>query len=211
MIQNKIFPNPNRKRQVIHTPYQPEYRRWGVEPIQAPNSNPFNIKGKALVIDSNKNTSKWTPKAVARDNVPYASPPTNYVSNVPVPNVGNNVENIWSSIDNTVVDDIGLEENTQMVDNNDFYPEYAMGGSVEAVMTEPTMPQSQDGINLQTNEYLIAIDGQIISTGSLEAVQDEIRQLVFGEHPLSIEAAVDVNDIIVLKRVNIKMGVFLDE
>lgn len=202
-IPTKIFQNPNRNRQIIPKPYYPEYKRLGVEPIGNSNNKPFNIKGQPVIVSGNKNTTKWTPKAMPEQN--------NYMPTVP--NVGNNAETIWSasSLDNTIVDDIGLDENATMIDNNEFYPEYAGGGSVEPVLTQSSMPTNQDGINLQANEYIIAISGQIISTGDLETIQNEIQQLVFGEHELCDGQAVDISEIIVLKRVNVKMGIFVDE
>jgi len=78
-----------------------------------------------------------------------------------------------------------------MIDNNDFLPDL-----------------SQVVTNLPTNQYLILINGIPFSEGSLEKVQEEVRALLFGENEKVKD--VEPNDIIVLKRVKVNVGVFLE-
>jgi hypothetical protein len=63
---------------------------------------------------------------------------------------------------------------------------------------------------LDEEEYLLLVDGESICSGSLDYIQEQTRLLVFGEHEIYNKNPVSVDDIIVLKKVAIKIGVFLD-
>jgi hypothetical protein len=62
---------------------------------------------------------------------------------------------------------------------------------------------------MSEDEYLLIVDGSTICSGPLEYIQEQITSLVFGEHELYHGNPVSVDDIIVIKRVPIKVGVFL--
>jgi hypothetical protein len=64
--------------------------------------------------------------------------------------------------------------------------------------------------NLEEEEYLILVDGISVCSGPLESVQQQARGLVFGEHPLYNGNPVSIDDIIILKRVKVKIGLFLE-
>ena len=57
---------------------------------------------------------------------------------------------------------------------------------------------------------MLLVSGEPVCSGPIEYVQEEARNLVFGEHPLYNNNPVSVDDIIVIKRVQLKVGVFLE-
>lgn len=83
-----------------------------------------------------------------------------------------------------------------------------------------TKNQLQDSLNeehlstvikqLEENEYLLMVEGQSICSGPEDYIQDQTRLLVFGEHELYDGVPISIDDIIVIKRAKIKVGVFLE-
>lgn len=64
--------------------------------------------------------------------------------------------------------------------------------------------------NLQEGDYLLLVGENAVCSGPLEDIQEQARGLVFGEHPLCGGTPMPVEDIIVLKRVEMKVGLFLE-
>jgi len=63
---------------------------------------------------------------------------------------------------------------------------------------------------LEEDDYLLLVSGQAICSGPEEYVQEQTRLLIFGEHELYNGNPVSVDDIVVIKRAKIKVGVFLE-
>ncbi len=63
---------------------------------------------------------------------------------------------------------------------------------------------------LEEEDYLLLVSGQAICSGPEEYVQEQTRLLIFGEHDLYGGNPVSVDDIVVIKRAKIKVGVFLE-
>jgi hypothetical protein len=65
-------------------------------------------------------------------------------------------------------------------------------------------------MQLQEDDYLLLVDGTAICSGPMDEVQEQARGLVFGEHPLCDGEPIPVDDIVVIKRVKLKVGLFLE-
>lgn len=217
-MTSKFFRNPNRGKEKPFVPYTPQYKIKGIEPTRL-GENAFGIKGQALVVD--RPETKSFSKMPKPTNIPYAeiAPPPSKTFRVP--NVGNNIEASWSGFGEEVVDDLDImeiNENDQMIDNNEYYTDEALSapqteltsGIVEE-LKQGSDVLGADSIDLSEGEYLLAIEGTVISVGSLEFIQNEVRDLVFGDHKLCAGKAIPVEDIVVLKRMSIRMGVFVNE
>jgi hypothetical protein len=145
----------------------------------------------------------------------------------PIPNVGNNVEHTWSSVDGEIIDDLDgqLDPNHPMVDNNDFVTPTALGMTPEDYnMTEevqhPHQPFAATGEShedlfpivrdLEDSAYLLIVDGVPVCSGPKEEIEEQARALVFGEHEICDGTPIPNDDIVIIKRVPVKIGLFLE-
>jgi hypothetical protein len=121
-----------------------------------------------------------------------------------------------------------------MVDNNDYVSTAALGVSEEfheelpaldevthppakkfAVQPQPAATPDADDLiailhNLSEGDYLLMVDGVAVCSGPVEDVQEQAKLLVFGEHEMCDGNPIPVDDIVVIKRVPIKVGLFLE-
>ncbi len=235
----KIYKNPARKTLPSGLkPYVPQYQLMGVEPEEynSPTSASYRIgqvSKDAAVAPSNPRL----PRPVVRQ--PYAESTDSPVGRGkgPLPNVGNNLEQSWSSsVDGEIVDDLSEAPNLnqEMLDNNDFVSAAALGLPDEMEVTEVNEEEAPEkkektfltGDELQNalkdeyfsevvkqlkeDDYLLMVQGVAICSGFFEDVQEQARGLVFGEHPLCDGEPISLDDIIIIKRVKIKVGLFLE-
>lgn len=221
----KFYKNPDRNRNaVVHKPYVPQYQVMGVEPIGTKSSNPV-----IQHLNNGPQDNPRLPRPAIRQQ-PYAEVVDSPIGRGrgPLPNVGNNMEQTWSSVDGEIVDDITdkLNPNHPMVDNNDIVSANALGLTEEV---EEDIPSSNEGFlnenvlqnalqedfltkvikQLEEDEYCILVEGNPICSGPYEYIEEQTRALVFGEHELYSGNPVSSDDIIVIKRAKIKVGVFL--
>jgi hypothetical protein len=231
-VKIKTYKNPERNKPDNHKSYVPQYQIMGVEPD--------DFKG-AIVPDSyksNHNPTADNPR-IRPQNIrqPYAESTDSPVGRGkgPVPNVGNNMEHTWSSVNGEIIDDLTnlpmIDSDHEMIDNNDYVSDAAFGTaeelpSLDEVKTPPTksfMSQKDlkkvisdnDDINsiifsLSESDYLLIVDGVSVCSGPMAEVQEQARLLVFGEHKLCDGNPVPIDDIIIIKRVPIKVGLFLE-
>lgn len=205
---SKLFKNPARGQSAQYQPYIPQYQLRGIvpaqagEPLSAPGVvSPQNSRGAAFVLPK-KPKAGPTPLPKTQ-NVPYAE--VGQAFNGSVPNIGNNIENTWASVDEMVVDEtenyVQVDPDQLMVDNN------LLTQTKESEMTVVDAGM----LDIGYDEYVLLVQGEIVNTGKFESIQQEIRDLIFNEHPLSVDNSIVIDDIVVLKRIKVKVGVFLGE
>jgi len=240
----KIYKNPDRNKVDSFKPYTPQYQVHGIEPSEY----------RSAVVPSGHQTA--APSTVnPRDKrspmrQPYA--PTATTSPVgrgrgPIPNVGNNMEQTWSSVDGDIIDDMinePADTEHQMIDNNDFVTEQALRFGTGPMATdlqslpqgkvtleetaiypgiygeeEPKHKNATDDIgddllpilsDLTDNSYLLIVTGVPVCSGPKEEIEDQAKLLVFGEHEMCDGQPIPVEDIIIVKRIKIKVGLFLE-
>ena len=206
----KIFKNPARETRETVKPYVPQYKLRGLEPEQIPSAfiaseaskKAFLTKHAPVISYDNPRTR---PPPTISVNVPYAETVDTFLSkDQTLPNVGNNMETTWAGVDEMVVDDLGINQNIDpnapMIDNNENDP--SNYSDIPNTIQKPRALQIEDG-QVENHDYMLIVNKEIISTGSLEQIQDEVRSLVI-EHDIPIEA------IIVFKQMKIKMGIFIE-
>jgi hypothetical protein len=132
---------------------------------------------------------------------PYAHILPSPIKKDPVPNVGNNMEHSWSSVDGEIIDDLSIDANHPMIDNNDFVDDGSQ-------LTSESLPDALPHVN--ENDYVLLIEDTVIASGSLEEIQECTKDLIFGDHPLCAGNPVPEEKLVVFKRVKIKIGVFLE-
>lgn len=60
------------------------------------------------------------------------------------------------------------------------------------------------------DNYVIIINNEIFFVGTLNDVEKEIRSIFYGEHPICKSDNITIDDVIVLKKMKIKIGVFVE-
>jgi hypothetical protein len=96
---------------------------------------------------------------------------------------------------------LNVDMSGHIIDNND---EVDFGFE-----SKRPVPQTQTAKIPETNEYILMIFGKVILSGSLNLVEEKVKSVIYGQ--AKEFASVSVDDIVVLKRVPIKVGVFVGE
>ncbi len=110
-----------------------------------------------------------------------------------VPNIGK-IQSDW--YDGNSEED--LDPNQPMIDNNEYHTNEALNISTLNSLN-----------NVLEDDYLLLVDGDIIDHNSLDIIESQVSDLIFGEHKLFPNKKLTLENILVFKRVKIKVGVFL--
>jgi hypothetical protein len=216
----KFYKNPERNKPETRQPYVPQYVIEGIEPTEFKSALAPNANIKPELSEDNPRTR------VPSMRQPYAEAVSSPIGRGrgPVPNVGNNMEHTWSSVDGEIIDDISgevIDNNHPMIDNNEYVSSTALGFSENSVPVNVELPVavkypstatdelSEAISSLQEDEYLILVDGVPICAGSLKGIEQQVSKLVFGDHELCSGVPVSEDTIMVVKRVPLRVGVFL--
>jgi hypothetical protein len=222
----KTYKNPARSRDnedVVRQPYVPQYQVLGLDPKEHETKTfPANI----LIMQggSSANDNPRTRRPSVR--MPYAEVAnvSSQIGNDPIPNVGNSLEQTWSAIDGEIIDDITgevvpvLESN--IIQNDDYVQVEKISDKKEVVPDEQKLFMTKDDLlevvdedinndllNIPDNQYILILKGKIFHIGSMKDVENLVSAMVFGEPPYE---AVPIEDIIVLKKIKLKIGLFLE-
>lgn len=218
----KVYRNADRGKPEVYKKYVPNYKQLGIDPIEFNNGVNSDEPTIHTPVVSYAETNTRARKLSAPVRQDYGNATTAH-NNGPVPNVGNNMEHTWSSVDGEFTDDLpaDFDHNHQMIDNNDYISESSFGSS-RAFMTQQDI---QGALNSEKNEdksilsslteepkFLLLLEGKIFSSGSLEFIQDLVKELVFGTHELcnGMPISVDLIKVLKIENVKIKIGVFLE-
>lgn len=225
----KVYRNSDRSKPEVRKKYVPQYQVRGIEPEEFVSS----------VVPSNTVIAKSTPLPPTNPRArrptirqPYAKVIPSPVGRGrgPVPNVGNNMEHTWSSVDGDIVDDLPehiIDNQHKMIDNNEFvsdevlefepseeeYTEskfFMTEKDLQEVIKESDLSNFVEENEIKNDEYIILISGTVFNIGPLDFIQEEVKALVFGEHVVCEGTPIPVEDLLVLKKVKINIGVFLE-
>lgn len=213
----KLYKNPARSNSVSHKPYVPQYQVLGVEPQEYKSSTiPSNTKIASSNVDNPR-----TKNITLRQELPSNN--TRHKVNSYLPNVGVNREQTWSSVDAEIIDDLdGSSLDHEFIDNNDYITNEALGIAAEHQPQLTEVGRSADHQqkdvedilcilqDLENDSYLLIVNGVCLCSGPLNEIQEQARALVFGEHELCEGNPIDVENLIIIKKVTIKMGLFLE-
>jgi len=227
----KVYKNSDRETPDIAKKYVPQYQLRGIEPEEFESAVvPDHVLIKQSVTKLPP-TNPRAPRIPIRQSYAKVIPSPVGRGRGPVPNVGNNMEHTWSSVDGSLIDDLSGDSVFQheMIDNNEFVTDQALGLShnqtetVTAQLSKPFMTEKdlQEVIkdtdlsslshdNIEDDEYVLLVNSVVFAVGTLSVIQKETKALIFGEHEVCDGNPVPVEDLLVLKKVKIKIGVFLD-
>lgn len=232
----KIYKNPQRSEQEQRKTYTPQYQIIGVEPEEYKSAiatgTPVAAPRTPVVPTPSDNPRTRKP-GIRQDYAETATSPIGRGRGL-VPNVGNNMEHTWSSVDGEIVDDVSLDGNHPMVDNNEYVSDAALGLSQNfreelPALDEVKVPQTKKFVqppvaaaapdtddvvpilyDLAEGDYLLLVNGVAVCSGPVEEIQEQARLLVFGEHEMCDGSPIPVDGVVVVKRVPIKVGLFLE-
>jgi len=185
----KIYKNKLRNIKDNYQPPVPQYQELNIEPMEY----------KSGIVPPN--TPMIKSQDVANRNRQFSIREDN-VSQVVLPNINKVPQQTWSSLDGEIIDDV-FDQSHKMIDNN-FYIE-------EVDPTKEDNDQSFISIvnDLKNDHYLLFLYGEAICSGPVEEIETEARALIFGEHVLCNGEPISEENIVVLKKIQIKVGVFL--
>ena len=236
----KLYKNPERDIPEDYIPQLPAYQEMGIQPIPSElMSDSKSIKPSVnmpVVLKTDKPKRKVKKSMVRQDYAEITSPHSD-MGRSSSPNVGNNFEHTWTYIESDEMDDEliladeKIDPNQPLIDNNDYVniPSDITDDMLKKVKSKNYLNQQdlskiiedeKDNDNLvnalkenliEENQYVILVDGNIFNIGNVEEVQEIVKELVFGEHELCNGKPIPVNNIVVIKRVKINVGVFLGE
>lgn len=185
-----VIKNPFRSIPKTQTKYEPEYVRHGITPKNAPET----IATVAI------------PASRKRD--------LNSTIQQLVPEVFNSINGQDFDIDGNEI----LFETGHIIDNNEFvsfgYAPNQIPQTIEIqtpFVVEAATPEKQDNTTPQVGEYILMVRGKLITTGNLDKVEKIVRGIIYGENKEFIGQGILVDDIVVLKRVDIKVGIFVEK
>jgi hypothetical protein len=186
-----VVKNPNRNRPRPVEIRTPEYERLGINPTTI-NPNNYARPESLLPIAFSPGKTPLSPDTI-------------------------------SEVDGASFDQEGKrhqsasKKDSHIIDNNEFLN---FGFSSEKEMSEAI--ENGDFIDLDSNkteesmvpdvgQYILMISGKIIMCGSLDVIEEKVKSILYGED-LDFELSkVPQEDIIVLKRVDIQVGVFIKD
>jgi len=129
------------------------------------------------------------------------------------------IENTESffSLDKDVLDDDGNVipfDNGHVIDNNDFvnigYDSTPRRDRAEVPPVAANAPVENAPTAPQVGDYILMVMGKLVTSGDMEKIQARVKNIVYGDDPTFATLEISMDDIVVLKRVNIKVGIFID-
>lgn len=197
----KVYKNPARNRPEAHKNYVPQHQLLGVEPTAY--KSPM-LPSNTIAVQQNVDNAR-SPRPLIRQ--PYAETITSPIGRGkgPLPNVGNNVEQTWSSVDGEIIDDISGVDFDPPIKSNDapFLTQSVLEGAVKNGDLLESIKELEEDL------YLLIVHDNHICAGPLQYIEEQTTLLVFGEHELYAGIPISTDDIIILKKVKLKVGVFL--
>jgi hypothetical protein len=195
-----------------YQPYKPQYREKGLTPIQYPtrtvpagtNPAPF-----AMAFSSKRRQTQSAVPPVSQ--VPYAELGTKATQLL---NVGNNFDTNWGAVESiptqvfeTVEDTSPIDTSQPMIDNNDFIvpsPQAFLPARQMAPMRPPVRVEEPPPSMPNVGDYVLLLGGEVVAIGDTRQIQDAAWSLLTESESLP-------NDLVVMKRVEMNIGVFLSE
>jgi hypothetical protein len=195
----KIYKNKQRSEKEVFQPYVPQYKVLEVEPLEYKSSLvPINTP----VIRPTESANRNRQPAIRRE-------PSLEEQQSILPSVAH-MQQTWSSVDGNIIDDAFENDGASMIDNNDFYTDESLGNHPQVNRSQSSSNDLSDVVNdLDVDSYLLLVKGEPICSGPIEEIEDQTRALIFGEHDLCGGEPIPEEDLIVLKKLKIKVGVFL--
>jgi hypothetical protein len=110
---------------------------------------------------------------------------------------------------------VDLDQNRELIDNNDYVfppinnlPRQATNPQQEAKQSAVASSRSDTP---KVGEYILMVNGKLMLTSNIQAVEQKVKRILYKEEEEFSNDDIGVDDIVVLKRIDIRIGVFLGE
>lgn len=110
-----------------------------------------------------------------------------------------------SSVDGEDYSTNNIAYNGPMIDNNDF-----VDLNPNPLKTPFKTVEEKQSEDLEIGNYIILVNGKMLGKGSYQLMQQIATSLLYGDHA-DFDNPVEIDDIVILKRIGLKFGVFLNE
>jgi len=181
-MADDIIKNPSRTLPKTQVPYEPEHVRQGINVQAAPK------------------TPQPVVKPLSEDLVsPYLGQMDSYMG-----------------LDGDGLDDNGNVipfDNGHVIDNNDFVNlgyDSTPRRNVDVPPVAAEAPVDNAAAAPQVGDYILMVMGKLVTSGDIEKIQAKVKNIMYGDDPAFSSLEISMDDIVVLKRVNVKVGIFVD-
>jgi hypothetical protein len=205
MSNDKVIKNPARNQQENYSAYEAQYKKLGIEPISGHTSTVYPTNQPITIAKPSADNPRLPRPSIRQ---PYAEIPQSEIDIGALPNVGNSYEQIWSSVGGEITDDLTKLDPSKFIDNNDYLTDQELGIKTSNAVDKKTLFNILN--ELSDNDFLVIVNGVPLCSGSSNYIEEQTRLLVFGEHPDYPNQSFSLENLIVVKRNKIKIGVFLD-
>jgi hypothetical protein len=168
--------------------------------------------GLQMADDVIKNPNRMIPKP----QIPYEP---EYVRRGldPLPAPGTSTVDMFMTVDDSGnIDTDGNEipfENGHIIDNNDYVNIGYSSAPIKQSTAIPKPKKASPNENIASpdiGEYILMVFGKLILSGSIDKIESKVKNIIYGDDPAFSGIEISMDDIVVLKRVNIKVGIFID-
>lgn len=160
------------------------------------------------------------PNRIAKPQVPYEPEYVRKGIDVPeAPNTEISPETYLSVDDFGGLDENGNEipfENGHIIDNNDYvnlgYASMPLKQAKQPAPTPaPAAPKpAENASSPNVGDYILMVFGKLVASGTIDKIESKVKSIMYGDDPEFTGLEISMDDIIVLKRVAIKVGIFID-
>ena|ERR1019366_1952196 len=180
MSDDIFIKNPNREAAKHPVPYEPEHIR---------------LNKKAIPMC---------------DRMAPEQPANNIIFDKPLQE--NNIDDeMFVSVDGKFISSYGAETeeyNNHIIDNNEFIAPLNIL-EVKKTLKQEIISKEENNIP-SVGDYILMVFGKIILTGNFYDIEEKVKSIIYGEDNSFSDKEVKTDDIVVLKRLAIKVGVFID-
>lgn len=112
------------------------------------------------------------------------------------------------SYDQSTVDEYPQVNDSHIIDNNDFV---GFANPIDMIKPVRALKPKVENDTPAIGDYILMVAGKTVEFGSVDKVEDRLKSIMYGEDASFSEQEVSVDDIVVLKRLPIKIGVFVGD
>jgi hypothetical protein len=125
-------------------------------------------------------------------------------------------EPTFSGLDGEIYDEnsdtpLRIDRDRHMVDNNDYLFSFNETPIVDTITTQNTKATDTISSAPQVGDYILMVNGKLLSSGTMSNIEKLVKSILYKEYEEFKDQDINIDDIVVLKRVEIKVGVFVGD